>query len=59
PSCRVRPWPKCDMAEYFMDKWQAYYEHLDTIPPTSFCGLKEEWLASLEKGRRKIERKDR
>ncbi|XP_076282497.1 uncharacterized protein LOC143209988 [Lasioglossum baleicum] len=53
PPCIVKPWPECDLGTYFMDKWEKYYDHLDTIPPTSFCGSKEAWLAIVEEERRK------
>lgn len=53
PSCKAKPWPKCDMAEYFVNKWDTYYEHLDTIPPISFCGSKEQWSAILEAEQKK------
>lgn len=36
-----------------MKKWDKYYDHLDTIPPTSFCGSKEAWRAILEEEKRK------
>lgn len=45
------------MAEYFMNKWDTYYEHLDTIPPISFCGSKEQWFAILEKQQKKLREK--
>lgn len=56
-SCKAKPWPKCDMAEYFMNKWDTYYEYLDTIPPISFCGSKEQWFAILEEEQKKLREK--
>ncbi|KZC11973.1 hypothetical protein WN55_03477 [Dufourea novaeangliae] len=56
PPCRVKPWPECDLGTYFMEKWEKYYDHLDTVPPTSFCGPKETWLAILKEERMKQER---
>ena len=45
------------MAEYFMNKWDTYYEYLDTIPPISFCGSKEQWFAILEEEQKKLREK--
>lgn len=56
-SCKAKPWPKCDMAEHFMNKWDTYYEYLDTIPPISFCGSKEQWFAILEEEQKKLREK--
>lgn len=36
-----------------MNKWSRYYDHLDSLPPTSFCGSREAWLAVLEQEKRK------
>lgn len=57
PPCRVKPWPECDMAVHFMDKWDKYYELLDRLPPTSFCGPREKWFALLEEEERKLREK--
>lgn len=42
---------------YFMNKWNKYYEFLDTVPPISFCGSKEKWQAILEEERQKLKEK--
>lgn len=57
PPCKVKPWPKCDLGTYFMNKWNKYYEYLDTLPPISFCGSKEKWQAILEEERQKLKEK--
>ncbi|KOC60488.1 hypothetical protein WH47_07846 [Habropoda laboriosa] len=57
PPCRVKPWPECDLGTYFIDKWEKHYQHLDRIPPTSFCGSKEEWIEILEKEERELREK--
>lgn len=57
PPCKVKPWPKCDLGMYFMNKWNKYYEFLDTVPPISFCGSKEKWQAILEEERQKLKEK--
>nr|XP_012145039.1 PREDICTED: uncharacterized protein LOC105663011 [Megachile rotundata] len=53
-SCKVKPWPECDLGTYFMNKWDKYYEHLDRIPPTSFCGPTRAWLEFLEQQEKKL-----
>lgn len=40
-----------------MNKWNKYYEFLDTVPPISFCGSKEKWQAILEEERQKLKEK--
>lgn len=40
-----------------MNKWNNYYEYLDTVPPISFCGSKEKWQAILEEERQKLKAK--
>lgn len=40
-----------------MHKWQSYYDVLDELPPTSFCGPKEAWLAILEEEKKAREQR--
>lgn len=54
-SCRVKPWPKCELGMHFMKKWEKYNEKLDEVPPSTFCGTKEDWLAEVSRRRLKAQ----
>ncbi|XP_047357740.1 uncharacterized protein LOC124952236 [Vespa velutina] len=48
-SCQEMPLPKCDLGTYFIDKWTTYYNKLDRLMPSTFCGSEEEWLNEINK----------
>ncbi|KAF7392885.1 hypothetical protein V1477_012700 [Vespula maculifrons] len=47
--CQELPLPKCDLGTYFIDKWTTYYDKLDRMMPSTFCGSEEDWLNELNK----------
>ncbi|KAI4492119.1 hypothetical protein M0802_010016 [Mischocyttarus mexicanus] len=47
--CVKLPLPKCDLGNYFLDKWNCYYDKLDRLMPTAFCGSQQQWLEEILK----------
>lgn len=53
--CKTKPWPQCDLGIYFMRKLKRYHDKVDEIPPVTYTGTKQDWLAEVSQRRLKLQ----